>query len=202
MKRLMDILFSVAALVLLSGIMLMIALAIRLESRGPAIFCQRRAGWRGRPFTMFKYRTMRTDVDPYGVSPHSQDDPRLTPLGRFLRETSLDELPQLINVLLGEMSLVGPRPLYERQAQEWNERQRHRLDVRPGLTGYAQAIGRGAVTIEDKIEMDLYYVEHQSLWLDLKIILWTVRGIWGGGKIYEERYSREKTHESDKTNNA
>jgi len=197
-KRALDILISVTALVVLAIPMLVIALLIRLDSPGPAIFRQRRAGWRGKPFTMLKFRTMRADVDSYGASPRCGDDPRLTRIGRFLREKSLDELPQLFNVLVGQMSLVGPRPLYERQAAKWNQRQRRRLDVRPGLTGYAQAYGRASLTHEEKIEMDLYYVEHQSIWLDAKIIFRTIRNLLsGGGQIYEQRYSRQKERETD-----
>lgn len=199
MKRLLDIFFGLLALLVWALPMLIIALAIRLGSKGPAIFKQRRAGWRGRPFTMLKFRTMRTAVDPYGHSPHTGTDPRLTRIGRFLREKSLDELPQLLNVLAGQMSLVGPRPLYERQAAEWNERQRKRLDVRPGLTGYAQAYGRGGLTHEEKIEMDVHYVENRSLWMDVKIVFRTIGNLFtGGGEgVYEERYSRDREYESD-----
>jgi carbamoyl-phosphate synthase large subunit len=197
-KRTFDIIFSLLALALLSVPMVLIALAVRLGSRGGALFRQRRAGRRGCPFTMLKFRTMREGVDPYGVSPHSSADGRLTRLGRFLRRTSLDELPQLLNVLAGQMSLVGPRPLYERQAARWTPRQRRRLEVRPGLTGYAQVHGRGELTIEEKIELDLYYVEHASLWLDVKIILRTASRLLGGSRgVYERRYSRGSEFEPD-----
>ena len=197
-KRLLDILLSLILLAVLGLPMLVIAVLIRLESPGSAIFRQRRAGRGSRAFVMWKFRTMRADADPYGMSPHGQDDPRLTRLGRFLRETSLDELPQLFNVLTGRMSLVGPRPLYERHAEQWTARQRRRLDVRPGITGYAQAYGRGALPIEEKIEMDLHYVDNASLWLDLKIILRTVANMLARrGDVYEQRYSRDKEHESD-----
>jgi len=199
MKRLGDILASILALLVLAVPMLIIALLIRLGSKGPAIFKQRRVGRRGRPFTMLKYRTMRQGVDPFGQSPHGADDPRLTRLGRWLRETSLDELPQLLNVLVGQMSLVGPRPLYERQAEKWTARQRKRLDVRPGLTGYAQAYGRASLTHEEKIEMDVHYVENRSLHMDVKIIFRTARNMLAGNRagIYEQRYSSEKEYESD-----
>ena len=197
MRRLLDILLSLLALLILGVPMLLFALAVRLESRGPAIFRQRRAGWRGRPFTMLKFRTMRLDSDPYGESPQGADDARLTRTGRFLRRWSLDELPQLLNVLAGQMSLVGPRPLYERQAAQWDDRQRHRLDVRPGLTGLAQTSGRGELPIEDKIELDLYYVEHRSLWFDIKILLRTLGVLGRSSEIYERRYSRDKQRESD-----
>jgi lipopolysaccharide/colanic/teichoic acid biosynthesis glycosyltransferase len=194
----LDIVTSLAALAVLAAPMLLIALAIRLESRGPALFRQRRTGWRGRPFTMLKFRSMRVDVDPYGGSPRDAHDPRLTRVGRLLRETSLDELPQLLNVLGGQMSLVGPRPLYERQAELWTPRQRRRLEVRPGLTGYAQAYGRAGLTHEDKIEMDVWYVDNQSHWLDLKILLRTLANLAARrGEVYEQRYSQDKERESD-----
>jgi lipopolysaccharide/colanic/teichoic acid biosynthesis glycosyltransferase len=197
MKRVLDILLSLLALLVLGLPMLLVAMAVRLDSRGPALFRQRRAGWRGRPFTMLKFRTMRLDSDPYGDSPHGADDARLTRTGKFLRRWSLDELPQLLNVLAGQMSLVGPRPLYERQAAGWTDRQRRRLDVRPGLTGYAQTRGRGELTIEDKIELDLYYVEHQSVWFDIKILSRTLGVLGRSSEIYEHRYSRDKQRESD-----
>jgi len=196
-KRAFDVCASLLALLVLAPVMLAIALAVRLESPGPAIFRQRRAGWRGRPFEIWKFRTMRTDIDAYGASPRGPEDSRLTAIGRRLRETSLDELPQLFNVLAGKMSLVGPRPLYERQAELWDNRQRRRLDVRPGITGYAQAYGRGAMMIEDKIEFDLYYVRNRSFMLDLAILCRTVANVWlrRGGDIYEKRYSRTRERE-------
>lgn len=195
-KRLMDILSSSVGLLVLAIPILVIALLIRLDSPGGAIFCQQRAGRGGKPFGMLKFRTMRTGVDPYGNSPHSSADDRLTRVGKFLREASLDELPQLWNVLVGHMSLVGPRPLYERQAQEWNERQRRRLDVRPGITGFAQVYGRGDITIEEKIELDLHYVDNQSFWLDLKILFRTVADVLTHrGQIYERRYSQDQERE-------
>ncbi len=198
LKRLFDIVMSLLGLVVLALPLLVIAILIRLDSRGPAIFRQRRAGWRSKGFTMLKFRTMRADTDSYGVSPKSAVDSRLTRLGKFLREKSLDELPQLANVLAGQMSLVGPRPLYERQAELWDDRQKGRLDVRPGITGYAQAYGRAGVTLEEKIEMDLYYVANQSFYLDMKILLRTAANIlMGRAEIYEKRYSRDKESETD-----
>ena len=194
----MDIMGSVVVLILFAPLMLVIAVIIRIESRGAALFRQRRAGYRGKAFTMWKFRTMRTDVDPYGQSPHGADDPRLTRFGRFLRETSLDELPQVFNVLAGTMSLVGPRPLYERQAEQWDANQRRRLDVKPGITGYAQAYGRGTVTIEEKIDMDLHYVDNRSIGMDVKIMSRTICNVFRRhGDVYESRYSRDKEHEDD-----
>jgi len=197
MKRILDILVSALALLLLWPVMLAIWAAVRIESPGPGIFRQRRAGWRGKPFKMLKFRTMRAGVDPYGHSPHSRDDPRLTRLGRFLRETSLDELPQLVNVLAGDMSIVGPRPLYERQAAEWDADQRRRLEVRPGITGYAQVLGRGETTIEDKIALDLEYVDKHTLLLDLKIVWLTFVRLLASGQVYETSYSRDRERETD-----
>ena len=199
MKRLLDMVLSVLALLVLWPAMLLIALAIRLDSPGPALFAQRRVGRGGRLFTMLKFRTMRVEADPYGRSPHGPEDPRLTRLGRRLRETSLDELPQLLNVLAGRMSLVGPRPLYERQAEQWTPRQRRRLEVRPGLTGYAQAYGRADLTHEEKIEMDVFYVENRTLWLDVRIALRTLTNLprRRGQAVYEKRYSRQASCEAD-----
>lgn len=197
MKRIFDIAASAIAMLLLCPLLVLIAVVVRIESSGHPIFSQRRAGWRGKPFTMLKFRTMRTDVDPYGPSPHNGQDPRLTRVGRFLRERSLDELPQLLNVLVGDMSLVGPRPLYERQAALWDDRQKRRLDVRPGLTGYAQVYGRGRATHEEKIELDLTYIDSRSFMLDLKLICQTFTGALTGKQVYEQRYSRDKERETD-----
>ena len=191
----MDILFAAAALAVFGLPMLLIGLAIRLTSPGPAIFRQRRVGHSGEPFEMLKFRSMRADIDPYGDSPHGGDDPRLTRLGRILRETSLDELPQLINVLRGEMSLVGPRPLYERQAQQWNDRQQRRLLVKPGLTGYAQVYGRASLTHEEKIELDLYYVDNRGPLMDLRLLAGTLGRLVLPGGVYERRYSRDQVRE-------
>ncbi|MCE5328653.1 MAG: sugar transferase [Planctomycetaceae bacterium] len=187
-KRLIDIILSLIALAVLAIPMLVIAVVIRATSRGAAVFKQQRVGLRGRLFTMLKFRTMRSDADPYGRSPQSGEDPRLTRVGKFLRTTSLDELPQLLNVLAGQMSLVGPRPLYQVQAEKWNARQRRRLDVRPGLTGYAQVYGRGNITHEEKIELDVYYVENRSLAMDLKLIILT---LWQTVASRSDIYERE-----------
>lgn len=189
LKRFFDIVLTVPAVIMLLPAFVLLIVIIRLGSRGPAIFTQQRAGRGGKAFTFYKFRTMRTDVDPYGPSPKAGDDPRLTRIGRFLRETSLDELPQLFNVLKGDMSLVGPRPLYVSQMAEWNDRQRRRLEVRPGLTGLAQVSGRGALTREEKLELDVQYVEQRSLLTDLKILLATAAQVFGRKSIYEKRYS-------------
>ena len=193
-KRTFDVLVASAAIVLLLPVIAVVGLAMKLTSRGPAIFKQERAGKDGRPFVFYKFRTMKLDVDPFGPSPKSGQDPRLTKIGRFLREHSLDELPQLFNVLKGDMSIVGPRPLYVSQIQEWNEQQKQRLLVKPGLTGLAQISGRGELTREEKLELDVKYVQTASFWVDVKIILATVVLVFKQKSIYEKRYSQtEKT---------
>ncbi|NLF29434.1 MAG: sugar transferase [Planctomycetes bacterium] len=195
-KRTFDLIVGGLLLIAALPAMALIAVAIRAESRGGPLFRQRRAGRHGKPFTMLKFRTMRCDADPYGRSPESGDDPRLTRVGKFLREHSLDELPQVLNVLAGTMSLVGPRPLYERQAAQWTDRQRRRLEVRPGITGWAQVHGRGEIPIEEKIELDLWYVDHRSLRLDVKILWATLTGSFRGGRgVYEKKYSHDQQRE-------
>jgi len=189
-KRVVDILISLPVVLVLLPVFAVIIIAIRVSGKGPAIFKQERAGKDGKPFMFYKFRTMRADVDPFGASPKSGDDPRLTMVGKFLREYSLDELPQLFNVLKGNMSIVGPRPLYVSQMAEWNERQKKRLLVKPGLTGLAQISGRGELTREDKLELDVKYVETTSLWTDIKIILATVIQVFRRKSIYEKRYSQ------------
>jgi lipopolysaccharide/colanic/teichoic acid biosynthesis glycosyltransferase len=189
-KRGIDIVISLPVLVILSPAFAAIVIAIRLSSKGPAVFKQQRAGKGGKPFTFYKFRTMKVDVEPFGPSPKSSDDPRLTRTGKFLREYSLDELPQLLNVIKGDMSIVGPRPLYLSQIPEWNERQKKRLLAKPGLTGLAQTQGRGELTREQKLELDVKYVETASLWLDCKIILATIVRVLRRKGIYEKRYSQ------------
>ncbi len=189
MKRLFDSAVSLMALLMLWPVLVVIALAIRLTSSGAAVFTQTRAGKGGQPFTIYKFRTMRLEADPYGASPKNGEDPRLTRIGHFLRETSLDELPQLLNILRGDMSLVGPRPLYVSQMDEWDEPQKKRLSVEPGLTGLAQISGRANLTMEQKLELDVQYVETQSFSLDLQILCQTLAQVLGRDSIYEKRYS-------------
>lgn len=198
LKRALDLAVSGVLLVTLSPLLIAVTVAIRLSSRGPAIFRQERAGKAGRPFVFYKFRTMNLEVDPFGPSPKSGDDPRLTRLGKFLREYSLDELPQLLNIMKGDMSLVGPRPLYVSQIQEWDERQATRLLVKPGLTGLAQVSGRGGLTREEKLELDVTYVETATLWLDCTIILSTVAQVFGRRGIYEKCYSRTECTRGEK----
>jgi lipopolysaccharide/colanic/teichoic acid biosynthesis glycosyltransferase len=171
-KRLLDMLVAGFALVLLSPLLLAVAIAVRATMGSPVLFRQQRPGLEGKPFELVKFRTMRRlttgDVVP------AEDERRLTRLGRFLRASSLDELPELWNVLKGEMSLVGPRPLLMRYLPLYSPEQARRHEVRPGLTGWAQVNGRNALSWEEKFALDLWYVDNRSLLLDLRILLLTV----------------------------
>jgi lipopolysaccharide/colanic/teichoic acid biosynthesis glycosyltransferase len=189
-KRIFDLSISLTVVVILLPIFAAICITIKLSSKGPAVFRQERTGKNGKPFMFYKFRTMKTGADPFGPSPKAADDPRLTRVGKFLREYSLDELPQLFNVLKGDMSIIGPRPLYISQMAEWDDRQKKRLLVKPGLTGLAQISGRGALTREEKLELDVKYVETASLWLDLKIVLVTIAQVFRRKSIYEKKYSQ------------
>lgn len=171
-KRLMDIGLALVALIFLSPIMLLIAFLVRIRLGSPVIFSQERPGLEGKLFTLIKFRTMTSTRD--GDENLLPDDQRLTPLGRFLRSTSLDELPELINVLRSEMSLVGPRPLLMRYLDRYTPEQFRRHEVLPGITGWAQVNGRNAIHWEKKFELDVWYVDHQSLWMDLKVLSLTV----------------------------
>jgi lipopolysaccharide/colanic/teichoic acid biosynthesis glycosyltransferase len=157
------------------------ALAKKLEGGGPILYRQRRVGRDGRDFDLLKLRTMIVDAERRGAGwAVDKDDPRITRVGRILRRLSIDELPQLWNVLRGEMSLVGPRPTLRYQVERYDERQRRRLDVKPGLTGWAQVNGRAALPWEERIELDLWYIEHRSAWLDLKILALTPLALFRG----------------------
>ena len=198
-KRGLDIFIALAAMVILSPVLVAIGITIRLSSKGPAIFKQQRAGKNGRPFVFYKFRTMTLDVDPFGPSPKSGQDRRLTKVGKFLRECSLDELPQLFNVLKGDMSIVGPRPLYLSQIPEWSERQKKRLLVKPGLTGSAQIQGRAELTREEKLELDVKYVENAGLLTDIRIMLATIVQVFRRKSVYEKRYSKTEYTRSQDT---
>jgi sugar transferase EpsL len=198
LKRGIDVTVSLWLLIVLSPLLAAIAIAIKLESKGPAIFKQERAGKDGKPFILYKFRTMKADSAAFGPSPKSSNDNRLTKFGRILREYSLDELPQLLNILRGDMSLVGPRPLYLSQIAEWSEGQKQRLSVKPGVTGLAQISGRGELTREQKLELDVKYVETASFFVDAKIVLLTVGHVLKRKGIYEKRYSQAEYTRSAK----
>ena len=175
-KRLVDLGLGAMGLVLLGPLLGLIALAVRLDSRGAAIFRQERIGLQGNPFMIYKFRTMDIDSPTFSPKPSSFDDERLTRLGRFLRRSSLDELPQLVNVLKGEMSLVGPRPEQPFLVARYQPWQRQRLSVVPGLTGWWQVNGRKQ-PMHDYVAEDLYYVQHCSFLFDLRILLYTFRAV-------------------------
>lgn len=171
-KRLVDLILTVFALVLVLPVLGVITVLVRWRLGSPVLFRQQRPGLHGRPFTLLKFRTMTDARDAAGnLLP---DEQRLTSFGRFLRRTSLDELPELINVLRGDMSLVGPRPLLMQYLGRYTPDQMRRHEVRPGITGWAQIKGRNALSWEEKFALDVWYVDHLSLWLDFKIILLTM----------------------------
>jgi lipopolysaccharide/colanic/teichoic acid biosynthesis glycosyltransferase len=169
--RAFDILIALVVLLLLSPLLLIAAVAIKLGSRGPVLYRQRRVGLGGREFEMLKLRTMVQGSDPIGVGTVvTREDPRVTSAGRLLRRTSLDEIPNLFNVLRGEMAIVGPRPTIPAQVEDYTPHQRRRHEVRPGITGWAQVQGRAGIPWEERIELDVEYVERRSLGLDLRIL--------------------------------
>jgi exopolysaccharide biosynthesis polyprenyl glycosylphosphotransferase len=173
LKRVCDFVGSLVLMLFGLPIFLLLALIIRLDSPGPILFCQERVGHNGELFKMFKFRTMHTSAPVYDYSPRASDDTRITRVGRFLRRTSLDELPQLLNVLQGTMSLVGPRPEMPFIAEQYTPRQRQRLQVKPGLTGLWQLSGDRAFLIHENVEYDLYYIQHRNFFMDLAILLHT-----------------------------
>lgn len=175
MPRAVDILIAILALLLLSPVLLVAALAIRLGSRGPVVYRQRRVGLHGEEFELLKLRTMVEGSDPVGIGTAVlRDDPRVTSAGRLLRRTSLDEIPNLVNVLRGEMAIVGPRPTISAQVEDYTPRQHRRHEVRPGITGWAQVQGRAGIPWEERIELDVEYVERRSAALDARILVKTL----------------------------
>jgi lipopolysaccharide/colanic/teichoic acid biosynthesis glycosyltransferase len=186
LRRAVDVLVSAAMLALASPLLLAAAIAIRLESRGPVLYRQRRSGLHGHEFEALKLRTMVDGAEHQGARlAVDAGDARITRVGALLRRTSLDELPNLVNVLHGEMSLIGPRPTLPVQVAQYTERQRRRLSIKPGITGWAQVNGRASLPWSERIELDLYYIEHRSLALDLRILARTVAIVLGGAGIYK-----------------
>jgi lipopolysaccharide/colanic/teichoic acid biosynthesis glycosyltransferase len=185
-RRALDIAVSALALALASPVLALAMVAIRIESRGPVVYRQRRAGLGGRPFDVLKLRTMVDGAEHIGAGlAVNEDDARITRVGAILRRSSLDELPNLVNVLRGEMSLIGPRPTLPVQVEQYDERQRGRLQIKPGITGWAQVNGRATLPWSQRIELDLYYIEHRSLALDLRILWRTVLMVLGGSGLYK-----------------
>ncbi len=185
-KRLIDVTAGLLALIIALPLFVVVAAAIKLDDPGPVFFRQERAGLKRQVFKIFKFRTMVTDAENKGAGVFVEEkDPRITRVGNLLRKTSLDELPQLINILKGEMSLVGPRPTLPYQVENYDQRQMERLEVKPGITGWAQVNGRSALTWPERIELDLWYIENWSLWLDLKIILLTFKVVLAKSNLYK-----------------
>jgi lipopolysaccharide/colanic/teichoic acid biosynthesis glycosyltransferase len=185
LPRIVDIAIAGLGLVVALPFLLVAAIAIKVDSRGPVIYRQWRVGKDGRQFEVYKLRTMRLGADPVGVgTPVLEDDPRVTRVGRLLRRFSLDEIPNLVNVLRGEVAIVGPRPTLAAQVELYTERQRRRLEVKPGMTGWAQVNGRARIPWEERIELDVWYVDHRSLALDLRILVRTARLLLTGHGLY------------------
>jgi lipopolysaccharide/colanic/teichoic acid biosynthesis glycosyltransferase len=185
-RRAVDVVVSALALALSAPALALAALAIRLETPGPVIYRQRRSGLHGREFDVLKLRTMVDGAEHKGAGlAINANDARITRVGAFLRRTSLDELPNLVNVLRGEMSLIGPRPTLPAQVAQYTERQRGRLQIKPGITGWAQVNGRATLPWSQRIELDLYYIEHRSLALDAQILRRTIAIVLGGSDLYK-----------------
>jgi lipopolysaccharide/colanic/teichoic acid biosynthesis glycosyltransferase len=186
-RRTVDVIVAVAALVVLSPVVVAVALVVRLSMGSPVLFCQVRAGRHGQPFTMYKFRSMRNPLGPIELG--ADDMARMTRVGAFLRTTSLDELPELVNIIKGDMALVGPRPLPPEYLERYSSQQARRLEVTPGLTGWAQVKGRNALSWEEKFALDVYYVDHRNLWFDLRILAMTVVKVLRRDGISTEGYA-------------
>lgn len=201
LKRVLDIAIASTALVLLSPVYALVAYKVKKNLGSPVLFRQVRPGLHGKPFEMIKFRTMKDAVDAQGNP--LPDSERLTPFGKMLRATSLDEMPELWNVIKGDMSIVGPRPLLMEYLPLYNAEQAKRHDVRPGITGHAQVNGRNAISWEKKFELDTWYVEHQSLWLDFKIMLKTIQKVIAKDDISAEgeatmsKFTGSSEHKND-----
>jgi lipopolysaccharide/colanic/teichoic acid biosynthesis glycosyltransferase len=186
-SRALDVVLAAVLLVVTAPLLAVAALAIRLESRGPVFYRQRRVGRHGRPFELWKLRTMVPGAESMGAGVYVlEGDPRITRVGRLLRRFSFDELPNLVNVIRGEMAMVGPRPTVQEQVDRYTERQLRRLEVKPGITGWAQINGRTSLPWPERIELDVWYVEHRSLRLDLRILARTARMLASGRGLYSE----------------
>jgi lipopolysaccharide/colanic/teichoic acid biosynthesis glycosyltransferase len=187
MPRALDLLLAALLLALASPLLALAALLVRLESRGPVLYRQRRVGKDGEPFELLKLRTMVPGAESMGAGIYVvEGDPRITRVGRLLRRFSLDELPNLVNVVKGDMAIVGPRPTVQEQVDRYTPRQRRRLEVKPGITGWAQVNGRTSLPWPERIELDVWYVEHRSLRLDLRILAKTARMLLSGHGLYSE----------------
>jgi lipopolysaccharide/colanic/teichoic acid biosynthesis glycosyltransferase len=187
LSRVLDVVIAGLLLLVAAPLLALAALAIRVESRGPVFYRQLRVGRDGESFELWKLRTMVPGAESMGAGIYVLDgDPRITRVGRMLRRFSLDELPNLVNVLRGDMAIVGPRPTVQEQVDRYTDRQRRRLEVKPGITGWAQINGRTSLPWPDRIELDVWYVEHRSMRLDLRILARTARMLATGHGLYSE----------------
>jgi exopolysaccharide biosynthesis polyprenyl glycosylphosphotransferase len=183
-KRIFDVVVSLLLLVVLAPLLLALAFAVKVSSKGPVFFIQKRVGQYGRRFRFFKFRSMYVNTPVYAITPQSGHDPRITPIGRFLRRSSLDELPQLFNVLMGNMSLVGPRPEMPFIVEQYNDLHRQRLNVKPGITGLWQISADRRIAIHENMDYDMYYINNQSFLLDMVILVKTVTSCLRGVGAY------------------
>jgi len=185
LKRAFDIVFSACWLVGFAPLLLVVAILVRLKLGSPVLFMQERPGFLGRPFRMVKFRSMTDARGPDGEL--LPDEQRLTPFGKFLRSTTLDEFPEMWNVLLGDMSVVGPRPLLMRYVPRYSAFQARRMEVKPGVTGWAQVNGRNAISWEEKFALDVWYVDHRTFWLDMKIVVRTFFKVFARSGINSDK---------------
>jgi len=186
-KSAFDVVAGICVLVIILPLFAFIAIAIKLDSSGPVLFKQQRVGINGKCFLIYKFRTMIENAENIGAGLNIVDkDPRITVVGKILRDWSLDELPQIINIVKGEMSFIGPRPTLQYQVDNYSEHQFKRLCMKPGITGWAQINGRNNITWEDRIELDVWYVDNWSLWQDIKILLKTPKVVFSKDEVYSE----------------
>ncbi|WP_058486639.1 sugar transferase [Defluviitalea phaphyphila] len=187
-KHILDKIIAFILLIIMSPIFLLIALGIKLTSKGPIFFIQKRVGKDGKDFFIYKFRTMVTNAEKMGTGIYTEEnDPRITRIGKILRKTSLDELPQLINIIKGDMSIIGPRPTLRYQVEKYTPYQMQRLKMRPGVTGLAQVNGRNSLPWAKRIEYDVEYVNNYSLWLDIKIMIKTIKVVLTAEGVYGKR---------------
>jgi len=187
-KRIIDIAISISALFCIAPFWAAIAILIKLDSKGPVFYTHTRVGKNSKEFNCYKFRSMRVDADPHKLA-DSEEDPRITKLGKFLRKTSLDETPQILNVLLGDMSIVGPRPALPVQVKHFSDEEKHKLDVKPGLTGWTQVNGRNSIPYEKRMELDVWYARNANVLLDLWIILKTIKVLIMEDSVYDANSS-------------
>lgn len=198
-KRVLDFIMSLILLIIVSPLLIIVAILIKLDSKGPIIFKQSRIGENGKVFEVWKLRTMVDNAEQMGTGlTTAEKDPRITKIGKLLRKTSIDEIPQLVNVIKGDMSFIGPRPAPVKHLKKYSETDRKRLQVLPGITGWSQVNGRNVLTWPERIEKDIWYVNNISLWLDLRILLKTVKVVLLSEGIYSGRNDDKVEKENNK----